>query len=141
MFLLAHAMTMASIAWWRWSIRFLLKPLCDSRGIDGISCPFALLVVNCAVSSILFKRMKRGSIILFQTSFMPQSFFSLSVMPPVQVITFLEIASSSPSSLTMFDNRPFTTLLMYRLSFSCRAMKSSGIVSIISLRIFTRFWL
>lgn len=57
--------------------------------------------------------MKRGKMSLFHTSLIPQSFFSRSVILPVQTITFLDVASSSPSSRTILDNNDFISLLTY----------------------------
>ena len=78
----------------------------------GIIVLLVLIEVKRVLSVSSFNRMKRGSTILFQTSLMPQSFFNRSVIPPVQGMTFLEIASCSFSSRTILESRDFTTLLI-----------------------------
>ncbi len=112
-----QAMTMASMAWWRWSMRFLLNPFCNSSGIAGISWPSALIAVKQSFLVSSFNRWKRGSTMLFQTSLIPQSFFKRSVTEPLHETKFFETASGSYSpfanfSRTIFDSNPFINLLM-----------------------------
>ena len=127
-----HAITSASIAWWRWSIRFLLNPRCSSNGTAVWKTLLPSLFSHCPKASVpvsLFKRSKRGYTILFQTSFNPQSFFNLSVIPPEQDTTNFDVASSSPSARTILESKAFTTLLIYLLSFIWRLRNSCGISS------------
>ena len=109
------AMTSASMAWCRWSIRFLLKPFCSSRGIVVWKTSLPSLFSQCPKSLdpvSWFIRWKRGDTKVFHTSFSPQSFFSLSVIPPVHGITFLDMTSTSFSSRTRFERISVTSLLM-----------------------------
>ena len=80
----------------------MLKPFSKFNGIAGMLCPSAVSAVKSFVFVNSFSRLKRGKIILFQTSFTPQSCFSLSVIFPVQVIRFFEVASSSYSPFSCF---------------------------------------
>ena len=47
-----------------------------------------------------------------ELSFNPQSCFNLAVIAPVTGTIFLDVASRSPSSLTILLNNPFTSLLI-----------------------------
>ena len=136
-----QAITIASIAWWRWSIRFLLKPFCSSNGISGIRCPDELIVVNFVVPVNSFIRINRGRMMWFHTSLIPHSRFSLSVTLPEHTISFFDVASCSSSSLTILDNNPLTNLLIYLLSFNWRSINSEGMSSIKSFFIFERLFL